>query len=52
MFWTTGDRLPPLPAPNVYLSADTGAAYAPMLRGHPVSLLFAYEFGQLASSHD
>ena len=37
---------------KVLLSADTGAAYAPTLRGHPASLLFAHDGALMAQAFD
>ncbi len=37
---------------KVLLSADTSAAYAPVLRGHPPSLLFAYQGALMAQPFD
>src|SRR4029077_4900059 len=34
------------------LSADTSAAYAPMLRGQPASLLFVHDGGLIAQAFD
>ena len=37
---------------KVLLNADTNAAYAPVLRGHPASLLFVHDGALLAQSFD
>jgi Tol biopolymer transport system component len=37
---------------KVLLNADTGAAYAPTLRGHPASLLFAHDGALMAQEFD
>jgi Tol biopolymer transport system component len=37
---------------KVLLSADTSAAYAPLLRGHPASLLFVYHGALIAQPFD
>lgn len=39
-------------ASKVLLSADTSAAYAPLLRGHPSSLLFVYHGALMAQPFD
>ena len=39
-------------ASKVLLRADTGAAYAPVLRGHPASLLFVHDGGLMAQPFD
>jgi len=37
---------------KVLVSADTGAAYAPVLRGHPASLLFVHDGAIMAQAFD
>ncbi len=37
---------------KVLVSADTGAAYAPILRGHPASLLFVHDGALMAQAFD
>ena len=40
------------PSSKVLVSADTSAAYAPVLRGHPASLLFVHDGALMAQAFD